>query len=62
MLDGPSLVGRKLLAVTERLDLSVFKDISKVYDCTTNDIFMSCIARAVKTVDPTILKTQISYI
>ncbi len=49
---GPPLVGRKLIAISSRLDLKTFINISKASNCTVNDVFMSCITGAVKSMDP----------
>lgn len=53
-LHGPPLVGRKLIAVSHRLDMKTFINISQTLNSTVNDVFISCIAGAVKSVDPSI--------
>lgn len=50
-LHGPLLVGRKLMAITERLDLKLFKDIALKCNCSINDIFTHCVTGAVKKLD-----------
>lgn len=55
-------MGRKLIALSRRLDLKTLKIISKARHCTINDIFISCIAGAIQSVDPSISRAKICFV
>lgn len=42
---------QNLLAVSNSLELGTFKQIAASYNCTVNDVFLSCVAGALKSYD-----------
>lgn len=51
-LHGVQLSGRKILGISEKLDLQLFKDIATARKCSVNDVVASCIVGAFRKEDP----------
>lgn len=42
-LHGPIVNGRKLIAVSESLDLQIIKEVASAFGCTISDVYYSCV-------------------
>lgn len=51
-LHGPILSGKKLIAISNRVDFQIFKDIASAYHCSINTIFYCCLGGALQKSDP----------
>lgn len=52
-LHGPLNNGRKLVAVSESIDLQLMKDVATAFGCTVSDVYYSCLVGSCWRCDPT---------